>query len=335
MSNGALKTESRTQKQPERLNDVNWKDNIEKARSKSSQFRGISPGENTLVTQLSFSGGTGSGAIAEMILNGDLPVPEHLVVVSADPGMEDQRSVDYILQTQERFREVGIRHEIVKTDLYGEFLRAANDKSTKRFDNIPFWTKNRETGKRGRLLQKCTQVYKIAAMKRVTRAYLSEHFGISEKSARIPENAVRCWIGFSSDEIHRVRVPNEKYIEFQYPLIAIKMTKADIKDYYSMIGRPMPPRSVCNACFANGLDYFKDMYYNRPDEWEKAVAVDEAARDLTHWGIRDECYVFRGLVPLKDLPGMQFDLNEYPLFKALGVDIPDDELQCNQGVCFL
>ena len=76
MSNGALKTESRTQKQPERLNDVNWKDNIEKARSKSSQFRGISPGENTLVTQLSFSGGTGSGAIAEMILNGDLPVPE-------------------------------------------------------------------------------------------------------------------------------------------------------------------------------------------------------------------------------------------------------------------
>lgn len=299
------------------------KEKKRKPKDKFSRFRTLEPKEGTILTTLSFSGGTGSGAIAEMLINGDLECSTQLLVCTADPGMEDSRTYDYVAEMAERFRGVGIEHHIVKTDLYGEFLKAVQEKHT-RFDNPPFWTKNRKTGKRGRLMQKCTGAYKIAPMKRIVREVLERDFGISS-SGRPTPNSVRTWIGFSADEMTRIKESDVQYSYMAYPLVAMQMTKADVAQYYKKINRKLPPRSVCTACFANDLNYFKDMYENRKEDWGKAVAVDDACRDLSCMALEDECYVSSTLVPLKDLPKMDFIVEDTPLF----------DLECHSGHCFI
>lgn len=289
---------------------------------KYSRFRTLQAKEGTLLTTLSFSGGTGSGAIAEMLLNGDLVCETPLLVCTADPCMEDSRTYDYVAEMAERFVEAGIEHHIIKTDLYGNFLKAVEEKHS-RFDTPPFWTKNRKTGKRGKMLQKCTGAYKIAPMKRIVRMVLERDFGMSAKGTPTKES-VRTWIGFSSDEVSRIKESDVKYTYMAYPLVAMKMTKADVFAYYGKIGRKLPPRSVCVACFANDLGHFKDMYENRREDWDKAVAVDDACRDLSSMGVNDECYVSSTLTPLRDLPRMGFVVEDTPLFDA----------QCNSGYCF-
>lgn len=257
-----------------------------------------------------------------MLLRGDIKRPENLLVVNADPGMENSQTYHYVRYMRDRCDEAGIVFKTVKRDLFTELLEAVRGDAT-RFDFPPFWTKNRTTGKRGRLLQGCTQVYKIAPMDRVVRDFLYEKFGISRKSRRLGTDTVCKWIGFSWDELTRIKEAKQKYIYFDYPLIKLRMTKADIKDYFSSIGKPLPPRSVCNACFANDVEYFKKMYHERPADWAQAVEVDEAIRDLSQFGMRDECYVSHTLIPLAELAERGFVVSDV-----------EPELQCHSGYCF-
>lgn len=294
-----------------------------KPKDKFSKFRSMEAMDGTVLTTLSFSGGTGSGAIAEMLLNGDIVCETPLLICTADPGMEDSRTYDYLAEMGERFAAAGIEHRVIKTDLYGEFLKAVKNKAT-RFDNPPFWTKNKKTGKRGRLMQCCTHAYKIAPMRRIVREVLSRDFGV-RINGRPKKNSVRTWIGFTADEVSRIKESEIKYTYNAYPLVAKKMTKQDVYAYYAKIGRKLPPRSVCSACFANDLSHFKDMYLNRKEDWEKAVAVDEACRDLSCMAVEDECYVSNTLVPLKDLPSMDFIVEDTPLF----------DMSCQSGYCFI
>lgn len=191
-----------------------------------------------------------------------------------------------------------------------------------RVDNPPYWTKD-EKGKVGQLMQKCTKQYKIAPMDRFLRVYMESHFGISAKSKRIPEGFVEKWIGFSADEVHRCKPSRQKYIKFRYPLIEYGFTNADVLDVFKELGEEPPPRSVCNACFANGTDVLTEMQANRKDDWEQACQVDDAVRDLKQIGIHDEVFVSRACQPLRE-------------FQADGVDTQDgDDWACDGGYCFV
>lgn len=293
-----------------------------------SKFRSLDAPESTVLTTFSLSGGLGSGCIAEMLIHGDLKVETDFVAITADPGMEDPRTYDYLADLHERLSASGIEHRTVKTDLYGELLKAIKDPKAKRFDLPPFWTKDPETGKRGRLLQQCTGAYKIAPMKRIVRDVLEERHGIGRKTTRMPANTVRTWIGFSADETQRIKECPDKFVFWQYPLVALGMNRGDLVEYYRKIGRKIPPRSVCAACFANDLDYFREMHKNRPESWAQAVAVDDAIREggLQKFNVRNECYVSSTLVPLRKLAEDDFQVGEQPLL---------DWAQCNSGHCFI
>jgi hypothetical protein len=276
-----------------------------------------------ILTTLSYSGGVQSHVILEMILRGDYPKPENFLVLNADPGMEDNRSYAFVDLAKQKCKEAGIDFITAKGgNLYEDLLTFRQCGKT-RLDNPPYWTKNRVTGKKGRLRQTCTQAYKIAPMRRALRQYLQDKFGISVKSKRIPK--VRTFIGFAYDEQHRCKQSDVKYVELAFPLIERGMCRDMIEGYYRHNNIPKPPRSVCVACFANGLNHFRDMYMNRYEDWEKAVAVDEAIRDMRPLGIEDECFVSPTLVPLKDLPKMNFKQSDADFL----------QYRCNSGVCFL
>lgn len=280
--------------------------------------------ENTLVTQLSFSGGTGSGAIAEMVLRGDIERPRNFIVVRANPGMENGETNDYCEHMAKRFRAAGIPYIEVKRDLLRGLLELKASGRT-RFDLPPFWTRNRVTGKKGRLLQRCTKWAKIAPMDAACRKWMQDELGISARSKRIGREIVCKWIGFSADEWHRLKEPRRRYICFGYPLIDKRMDKPAVIQYFLDNGLRLPPRSVCNACYANDVAHFKKMHDERPDEfWGEAVAVDEAIRDLSCVGVTDECFVSSTLSPLRELAARGFTVAD-----------GEEDARCHSGHCFV
>lgn len=279
-----------------------------------------------LLYVLSYSGGVQSTVMLHMALRGEMSSligdGSRLVVLNADPGMENTETYSHVAMMRELCEERGVFFKTVDgPNLYLDLL-ALRDNGATRIDNPPYWTRNRDTGKRGRLRQACTQVYKIAPMDREVRRQLSERYGIGITSKRIPPRSVIKLIGFSADEQHRVSEPGQKYVRFAYPLIDAGLTKQDCLDYLRDIGQPIPPRSVCNACFANDAAYFRAMAKERPADFAQAVAVDESVRDLTQVGVQDEVFVSHTLRPVAELAGDE--------------TIPDlEEWSCDSGYCFL
>ena len=276
-----------------------------------------------ICTTLSYSGGVQSHALLEMVLRGHIPKPDGFIVINADPGMEDERSYLFVRAAKVRCEAAGIPFITAKgPDLFKDLTETNGTR--KRIDNPPYWTKNRETGKIGRLDQCCTREYKIRPMKRALRQHLLSAHGIPVRSSRVP--AVETWIGFAADEASRVKPSKEAaFITMKYPLIELGMDRPKVDAYYQEHRIAKPPRSVCVACFANGLAHFEDMYLNRPDDWDKAVAVDDSIRDMTRFGVKDEVFVSATCIPLRDLPALDF-LRGTPQGR---------ELRCNSGKCFL
>lgn len=276
------------------------------------------------ITALNFSGGRQSSALLWMVLRGDIPKPDNFVVLHADPGMENSRTYDYVRFMFEECRRAGIHAETVEgPNLYHDLTSPEGT----RLDNPPYWTLNNE-GRRGRLNQKCTRYYKIRPMDKALRKIMEERLDIPFERRRVGYGVAEKWIGFTTSEASRVKPPRQKYQVFRYPLIDLGMTNEDVIQYFRDHDLPIPPRSVCNACFANGLQTLKRMHDERPRDWAQAVEVDRAARDGTRYGITDRVYVSKMCVPLEELAARGFQLTKE--------DRSDDEdLSCDSGYCFV
>lgn len=279
----------------------------------------------TLLTTLQYSGGKQSHALLEMVLLGHIPKPKNFLVLNADPGMENENSYPAVEKMRTRCEAAGIPFRTARTTLCYD-LMTFKERGLTHLDQPPYWTRNRKTGKIGKLKQKCTKFYKVAAMRRELRRYLNEQFGISLVTKRLP--SVISWIGFAADEQSRAdKIKKDvKFITLQFPLIWMGLTKVKVIGWYLKHSVQPPPASVCNACYSNGLRFFEEMYLNRPKDWEQAVLVDESIRDMRQLGVEDECFVSATCVPLKDMPGRDF-LRDKPSTYI--------KHECNSGACFL
>lgn len=277
-----------------------------------------------LLVVLNYSGGKQSSCLLWQLLRGDIPRPDPLLVVNADPGMENSLTYDYNRMMAERCYDAGIPFLAVEgPNLYKDLLNLSSS-GRSRIDNPPYWTLD-EHGSHGRLMQKCTQHYKIAPMDRAIRIYMEKQFGINRDSKRLGNGIVEKWIGFAYDEIDRIKNPGQKYVRFRFPLIEAKMRRDDVVAYFQKNDLPVPPRSVCNACFANGIDTLKDMHTHRPQDWQQAVAVDNAVRDLSVVGVRDTVFVSKTMIPLEELAERGFQLDD---------KTDQDRWSCDSGYCF-
>ncbi len=278
---------------------------------------------NAFLSVLNYSAGVQSTCLLEMVLRGEIEKPLRFLVMNSNPGMEDKRSYWMIREYRKRCREAGI--DIITAPGGNLYTDIANFEfsGNNRLDNPPYWTKN-EDGSRGRLRQRCTGFYKIEPMKRALRRYISQKHGISTDCLR--PGLVESWIGFGADEWHRCSESNVQYITLRYPLIEMGMDRAKVAGWYLERGISMPPRSVCNACFANGLSHFKEMYHERPDDWDQAVEVDNAVEQWKSLGLTEQqVYVSGSLIRLRDMPAMNFGFEDEDM----------TEHHCNSGVCFL
>jgi hypothetical protein len=280
---------------------------------------GLWSGDLPEATVLRFSAGQQSTCILLRYLLDEEETPKNFFVTCADPGMEDSRTVAHRDRLRDMCAKKGVPFILAPgPSLYEDLL----DLDKPGIQNPPYWTKNPKTGAVGRLRQCCTLFYKIKPMERATRAHLHEVFGVRRGPGRVLRKGwLSVQLGMSADETQRVSTPRQDYSLHEYPLMDWNMTKADVLAWFAARGIAPPPRSVCQACFSNAPSYYREMRDTRPEDFEKAVAVDEAVRDFRRAKVSAEVFVSKTLIPLRELPDVADDV--------------DDDLGCDSGYCFV
>lgn len=265
------------------------------------------PAPERRLTVLNFSGGKQSSLLAWMAIRGEIERPD--VILTANPGMEGDAVLQYVSMIHARAREVGIpAYTVPGPNLFSDMIGLRTSGRT-RFDTPAYYTQGDSGGREGKLTQRCTKYYKIEPMNRAARRELERKLGIKAKGGRIPPGTVEKWIGFSASEVHRIKPPKERWSCFRYPLVDMNLTNGDVVKWYQRTGTPMPPRSVCRACFANDAAFFKQMSQDDPAGWQQALAVDEAIRDWTQIGVKRPVYILRSCISLRELQARDFQDN--------------------------
>lgn len=142
-----------------------------------------------------------------------------------------------------------------------------------RFASMPLFIKNRDGGD-GMTRRQCSNEYKVVPIKRKIRELLGY-----EHPTPVPKGVfVEQWIGFSTDEIGRVRDSDVRYAFHTFPLLGLGFSRADCLRYLRSRGFGDTPKSACIGCPFHGNAQWRRMRDERPDEWADAIDFDRSIR---------------------------------------------------------
>lgn len=213
-------------------------------------------------------------------------VPSHAIF--ADTGNEPKGVYNY-LEWLQKFvnQEYNFKIDIVSAGNIYEDALAYIQGTRKRYEGIPYYTKNQETGKKGILRRQCTGDYKIQPVRRHIRKVLPK------------AKKVSLWLGISYEEIQRMKQANLKWIIHRFPLIEKRLKRIDCIDNFKAKGLPVPIRSSCVVCPYHSDKYWLWIYENEKESFDAAVELNEKIRNYP--GIDDQCFVHRSCRPLKEV----------------------------------
>lgn len=209
---------------------------------------------------ISLGWGAQSFTLAAMVALGKLEPVD--AAVHADTTHESAATYDFAARWTEWLNSHGVKVVTVRaanTDIinpYGGVL-------------IPAFTAGKE--KNGQIRRQCTYDWKIQPM----RAWISAE--LERRGLRKKPGTVEQWIGISLDEFQRMKQADVKYIVNRFPLIEMRMTRADCVDWLKKHGLEIPPRSACVFCpFKSSADWRQTRAIGQ--DWRAAVEVDEHIR---------------------------------------------------------
>lgn len=229
--------------------EIEWKDNME---------------------VISLGGGIQSSTMLLMNILGEIE-PKAEFAIFADTGWERQATYNQILWLNAKCLEYGFPEIWIVSS--GNIRD--NTLNPQNYEDMPLYTvSNKRTGQlsfsgeeivktsRGQLRRQCTRHYKIKVINREIR----KKYGMKKRKQ---------WIGFSVDEVVRMRPSRVKYIEHRFPLIEMRMSRQDCIDWLNSHGYPIPEKSACIGC-----PYRSDAEWRSltPKEMEDAIDFDEKIR---------------------------------------------------------
>ena len=208
--------------------------------------------------------------------------------IFADPGAELPRTYEILelLQDWAKYNNGIPIHVTDEKNLYKDILNQKNS-TGHRFASIPAFT---EHG--GMIRRQCTKEYKIDPVIKKIR----DLHGL-KPNKHMPKTQV--WLGISMDEIQRMKESQLPRIDYVYPLIDQRMTRGDCIKIFERFNFPIPPKSSCVFCPYHSDKNWKEIKDKLPEEWNKCVEIDNAIRDSTKRGVKDQIFLHRSLVPLE------------------------------------
>lgn len=237
-------------------------------------------------TFISLGAGVQSSTMALMFAKGEIgPMPDGAIF--ADTQAEPQAVYDWLewLETQLPFPVI----RVTNGDLMMMMMSSVQGG---RFAGIPFFTES-ANGK-GMLKRQCTSEFKIKPIEKELRRQV----GLVKGQRGPKEPIVTSCIGISIDEVMRQKPSRVRWIAHRWPLLEKRMSRIDCLQWMDRNGYQKPPRSACVFC-----PYKHDREWlalkETPDEWAKAVLMDETARNGVR-GTKEKLYLHSSLRPLTE-----------------------------------
>jgi hypothetical protein len=120
-------------------------------------------------------------------------------------------------------------------------------------------------------------------------------------------------IGFSWDELERVKDIADPIATRTYPLIDMRLNRADCAVIIRDAGLPVPPKSSCWFCPYRGARGFAEMRRDDPETFDRAVALEDRVNEKRAEMGRDDVHLTGTGRRLALLPAAQdalFDVDE-------------------------
>jgi len=285
---------------------------------------------NTNPSFFSLGVGVQSSAMYFMASLGMFPVKPQAAIF-ADPGRERKETYEYfeyMVQWQQENTGIPI-YRRSHGNLFEDMMNNSNT-TGHRIASIPAYTSNGAGQKEGALRRQCTNEYKIM----VVDAKMRELLGLKPRQRWKPINV---WIGITTDEAMRMKVPQEKWRTMVYPFCQYAssvetpskrlidwpraMSRNGVITWLKENGFKIPPKSSCTFCPYHGDSTWKDIKKNDPEEWKAIVKVDNQIRNSTKRGIQQPIFLHRSC---KAISEVDFGENQGDLFD-----------NCDSGYCFL
>ena len=228
---------------------------------------------------LSLGAGVQSTTLALMAARGEIEPPN--CAIFADTGWEPRAVYDH-LNRLEKMLPYPV-HRVTAGDIRDTI-------GTGKYEPIP-WHIEGGMGRR-----QCTKEYKLYPIRRKVREMLD---------GKTPRGGCEMLIGISTDEAHRMKPSNVLYIRNIWPLIDMRMSRADCKRYLERAGIETPRSACCGCPFLNDADWRERI--DQP-EWAETVA-------LSHKLAATGNFMHRALKPLDEIDFTRWqDRNQPDLF---------------------
>lgn len=244
----------------------------------------------------SFGGGLNSSALLVYLVKNNKPLD---AVLFADTGDEWPHTYTAVTYYQNWLRKE-------RPDIIFEIVRSKYNKTLYQY----CWDKKIIPS---RMTRDCTDKFKLQPMRRFMRAQWDmkqEHF-------------IR-YIGIDYSEAHRIKDSMRKNETNAYPLIDAEMNRNDCKKLLLSYNLLVPEKSGCWYCPFTSRKNFKVMAMNKPEYFEKAVALEQNHRHYP-----------RPVSLLRDSPLIQIKNSRKDQTQILDFFDNDDHNCDVVGSCFL
>lgn len=203
-----------------------------------------------IIKYLSLGAGWQSSMLAILASEG---IIEADFAAFSDPGSEMPKTYEYLVNHLIPYCEER-NFPIYWLKPNGEYIKRENiyDYYHKR-KTLPY-----------RINRSCTGNWKIRPIQR----YCLEKY---------PNYDFISYLGFSLDEVHRMKDSQHKRFTNEYPLIDMRIRRKDLKKMYRDRNLPYPVKSGCFFCPFNRKAEWKNLLYNYPNLFEKAIQLEENA----------------------------------------------------------
>lgn len=257
---------------------------------------------------LSLGGGTQSCALALMSAAGDLPKLDHIIF--ADTQGEVPETYAYIDYLRSVVEPAGIPLHVVTA---GNLENALLGERMTVNPTPPAHLLKRD-GSKGRIsAYKCSYDFKRRQVDRKVKELCGPRGAWKQAT-------VEQWIGFSMDEMHRMKQSDDcrcghkrlgkdrknrplrihdpkcsrcdcagydQWLTNRWPLVELRMKRDDTIRWFAANGHPTPPRSACWFCPNSGNDRWQQLRSEHPDLFERACVIDDTIRDVTDFKAHD------------------------------------------------
>lgn len=241
-----------------------------------------------MIRTISLGAGVQSTLVDLWSLNGTLPPID--AAIFADTGWEPAEVYEHVEKLKVEHERAGVPLVVVsKGDIRkdhlepeGEHLFIRNptrhpERKGRQRIFIPFYVANGE--EKGIVHRLCTKTYKIEPVEKQIRSML----GLVPYQNWPTEHVVDQVFGISYDESHRMKDSRRGAIVNHYPLVDMKITRADCHRELAKLGWTAP-RSACIGCPYHRNDEWRHLRDDKPDEWADAVEFDHEMRRLQATG---------------------------------------------------